>query len=133
LPNNPKGFFAEYFTTMSKLTQWFFGREPESRRKEKVEITVETKETWDVRWFRQSRAEMCLICRTETIFVPLDLAAQIIRTEIERIENLVSNGEIHFREDFENEKLICFASLKRAMENSSTGNLSDGKDFENTE
>lgn len=102
------------------MTQWKNLRDFFSRQKEKVEITVETKESWEVHWFKKSRAELCRVCKAETIFVPTNLAAQIVRAEKVPIENLLTDEEIHFRQSSNEEKLVCLASLKRALEKHST-------------
>lgn len=108
---------------MFTMAQWLNWRWLFSRRRERIEISVETKESWEVHWFKKSRAELCPLCEAETIFIPFDLGAQIIQTEVEEIENLVRNGKVHFRQTAEMEKLICLSSLKKSMEKNSTQNF----------
>lgn len=102
---------------MFTMAQWLSWRWLFSRRKERIEISVETKESWEVHWFKKSRAELCPLCEAETIFIPLDLGAQIIQASVEEIENLVKNGNVHFRQTAEMERLVCLSSLKKEMKN----------------
>jgi hypothetical protein len=103
-----------------KMTQWLFGRRLFSRRPEKIQITVETCETWDVQWFRQSRIELCPICGAETVFIPPPQAAQIVQFDAAELERFLANGNVHFKQTPENERLICLDSLKRTLEHNST-------------
>lgn len=96
--------------------QWFCEHEWFKRDRERIEITVETKESWEIHWLRQSRAQMCRICQTETIFIPVDLGTQIVQTENRFVENLIADGKIHFRQSADNDRLICLASLKKEIE-----------------
>lgn len=105
------------------MAQWFNWRGLFSRRRERIEISVETRESWEVHWFKKSRAEHCPLCEAETIFIPFDLGAQIIQVDMEAIENLVKSGKVHFRQTPEMEKLICLSSLKKSMEKGSTQKL----------
>ena len=98
------------------MAQWFDWRRLFSPRRKKIEITVETNESWEIRWLRKSRTELCRTCKTETVFVPSELGAQIAQTEIEVIENLLSSGKVHFYESPEREKLICLSSLNGEFE-----------------
>lgn len=102
------------------MTQWLDWRRMFARRKEKVEITVETRESWEVRWFRQSRAEQCPTCRAETIFIPPEIAAEIIQADAETIKNLMESGRVHFGDTAENERLICLSSLKKTAAQNTT-------------
>lgn len=108
---------------MQKMTQWFFGLVPFRRRKEKIEITVETNETWGVQWFRQSKSEICPVCGSVTIFISPDLGAQLVQADISLIRGLIDSGQVHFNESDKNEQLICLSSLKRSMEKHSLETL----------
>jgi hypothetical protein len=101
---------------MYKMTQWFFRHGLFWRRREKIEITVETKESWEISWLRQSKTEFCSICQTETIFLPPELGAQIANVESSAIESLIVRGKIHIKQTPPEEKLVCLASLKRELE-----------------
>jgi hypothetical protein len=101
---------------MQKMTQWFSDLGFFRHRKARIEITVETNETWGVEWFRQSRGELCPTCGAETIFIPSNLGAQVVRVEEELIDGLIENGRVHFSEGGEDERLICLSSLKRSTE-----------------
>lgn len=101
---------------MNTMAQWFDWRRLFSPRKEKIEVTVETNESWEIHLFRKSTTEFCRTCRTKTIFVPSELGARIIQTDNAVIENLLSSGKVHFYESPEKEKLICLSSLNGEFE-----------------
>lgn len=84
--------------------------------KEKIEITVETSRSWEVRHFTKSRTGFCPACETETIFIPATLGTQVLDSEKRLIENLLAEKKIHLQNKTGEIKLICFASLKREME-----------------
>lgn len=86
------------------------------RRREKIEITVETSGSWEIRHFTKSRTGFCAACKTETIFVPAALGAQMLKSEKSLIEKLLDEEKIHFQNETGENELICFASLKRQME-----------------
>ena len=100
------------------MAQWKILRGLFSRPKEKIEITIETNESWEISWFRKSRTESCPVCRTETISVPEELGAEIIGKDLSEIRELMRNEEIHYFNPDGNETLICLASLKKAFERS---------------
>lgn len=97
------------------MTQWLDWRRMFARRREKIEITIETSESWEIRRFRQSQAERCPVCRAETIFIPPDLAAQIAQTSENAIEDILKNAAVHFIENAEKQPLICLSSLKKTL------------------
>lgn len=109
------------FTTLKKMAQWWLDwRRMFARQKEKIEITVETSESWEVQWFRQSKTECCPTCGAETFYIPPEIAAQVIRKDDEAIKNFLKSGQIHYGERAENETLICLSSLKKAAAQNTT-------------
>ncbi len=98
------------------MWQTFKWREWFSPRREKIKITIETSRSLEVHRFTQSSTGFCPACRTETIFIPTKLSAQVIKSETNAIEKMLVDERIH-RQTAENESnLICFASLKRELE-----------------
>ncbi len=84
-----------------------------SRRKEKIEVSVETQESWKINWLKKSRIAYCPACKTDTFFISMESAAQTINNEKRFVENLSADKKVHFRQR-ENEKtLVCLASLKK--------------------
>jgi hypothetical protein len=101
---------------MQRMTQWFFGLRIFARQKKKVEITVETSETWGIKWFRQSKSEICTQCGAETIFVSPDLGVQIVGPEPAVIYGLIDSGRVHSNGKQGHERLICLSSLRQSLE-----------------
>lgn len=101
---------------MGRITQWLSGLSPFKGPKARIEITVETNETWDVQWFRQSKSELCPVCGAETIFIPFDLGTQVVRAETRFIEELIEHSQVHFSRAGPEKQLICLSSLKRSVE-----------------
>lgn len=97
---------------MNTITDWLNRRGFFSRRREKIEITVETKESWEINWFRRSKTSECPNCQAETIFIPAVMGIQIIKTDENEFEKLISDGKIHFTGSTDKEKMICLTSLK---------------------
>jgi hypothetical protein len=60
------------FTLMQKMSQWIRAHRPFQRRSERIEITIETSETWDLEWRSQSRNEVCPKCGCESTLLPLN-------------------------------------------------------------
>jgi hypothetical protein len=101
---------------MNTIVNWLNRRGFFSRGTEKIEITVETKESWEINWFRRSKTSQCPHCKAETVFVPADLGLQIIKADGNEIEKLISDGKIHFTDTNDKEKMICLTSLKNEYE-----------------
>lgn len=101
------------------MTQWFLELGLFRRRKERIEIAVETNETWKVEWFRESRSELCPVCGAETIFIPAEIGAQVVRADSAVIEDLLDTGQVHSSDGADGESRICLSSLKRSMEKES--------------
>lgn len=101
------------------MAQWLNWRWLFWRRREKIEITVETTESWEIHWLRRSKTENCPFCQAEAIFVPRDLGAQIIRADLDAIEKMVTSGKVHVTLSDDKESLICLASLKKSVEKKS--------------
>lgn len=101
---------------MNTIANWLNRRGFFSRRREKIEITVETKESWEINWFRRSKTSQCPHCRAETIFIPAEIGNQIIKADEDEFEKLLSDGKIHFTNSTDQEKMICLTSLKNEYE-----------------
>lgn len=99
---------------MNIMAQWLNRLGIFPRRKEKIEITVETKESWEINLFRQSRTDFCPRCKSDTVFIPPDLGVRIVGDGIEKIEDLMKSGAVHFTNT--PEKLVCLSSLKNEFE-----------------
>jgi hypothetical protein len=104
---------------MGRITQLLSGLSPFAASKKSIEITVETNETWNFHWFRQTRSELCPICGAETIFIPVDLGEKVVRADIRFIDELIEGGQVHF-DTAAKEDLLCLSSLRRSMEKYST-------------
>lgn len=98
------------------MTQWKNFRKFLSREKEKIEITIETKESWEINWLRKSRVEFCGICRAETIFISAQVLRQIVKDENFLFEMLLEEKNLHFQNDQNRENLICLTSVKKCLE-----------------
>ena len=102
------------------MAQWFNWRGLFSRRRKRIEISVETRESWQVCRFKESITELCPLCRAETIFIPLDSGVRIFQSDVYIIENLIKTGKVHFRQSADMEKLICLFSLQESTAENST-------------
>lgn len=98
---------------MHKMAQWFFGLRPFRRREGRIEITVETNETWGIQWFRQRESEHCPKCGAETVFVPADTGTEVPKADIEFLRRLIDNGRVHIKEVSDKDRLIRLNSLER--------------------
>ncbi len=105
---------------METMRQWLNWWKIFTRSKQKIEITVETKESWEINWFRRSKTSLCPVCKMETVFVPAELGVRIMETDKTEIEKLISDGKAHFNESSGTEKLICLSSLKNEVEGRTT-------------
>lgn len=110
-------------TMMQRMTQWFF-RLGTLARKKRVEITVETNETWGIKWFRQSKSELCSRCCAETFFISPDLGAHVVCLEPAVVNGLIDSGLVHSNGKQGHERLICLSSLEQAMERHSRQEIS---------
>ena len=97
------------------MAQWFNWRALFSRRREKIEISVETKESWEFRRTKRSNKQLCPFCQIETLFLPVDEIALMLRVEIHFIEKLLDEENIHLVTTPENEYLLCVDSVKQQI------------------
>jgi hypothetical protein len=90
------------------------------KRRETVEITVETDESWEVSVFRRIQVrQFCPYCRTESEFVPAALAERIIAADEETVAGLIADGSFHLTDDAAGgQSLLCLNSLKDGFERS---------------
>lgn len=82
------------------------------RDKEKIKITIETNESWEVQLLQKTIIKHCEKCGTETFFVPGKLAKEIVHSDDMTIKELLENGNLHLNISPENKSLICLRSLK---------------------
>lgn len=100
---------------MFTMAQWCNWRRLFSRRREKIEISVETKESWEIRWTNRSNKQLCPFCQIETLFLPVDEIALMLRVELRFVEKLLNQENVHFLITKENEYLICVDSVRQQI------------------
>lgn len=87
-------------------------------RRERIEITIETDESWEMRLFSGVKIRcFCSLCDRVTDFVPAELGRRIIRSDEETFADLVADGSIHSADGGTGaEQMLCLASLKNETE-----------------
>jgi hypothetical protein len=95
-------------TMMQRLFEKLF-----RKQKERIEITIETNESWEVHSLQKTVTNHCQECGKETVFVPTDLGMQIAQANEEEITNLLTAGKLHLTDSAEEKKLVCLQSLKK--------------------
>ncbi len=99
-------------TIMQRLFERLF-----PKAKEKIEITIELSESWEVHHLEKTKIRYCSKCGTETFFVPGNLAQEIVHADDETIAQLLANKNLHLSGSPENKSLICLKSLKTELTN----------------
>jgi hypothetical protein len=97
--------------------QLFFRRALFAPRKRKMEITVEVRQTLQLRRVRVKSRIFCAECASETLFLSSGEVADLLKSDDFSIEILPERERIHTFNSAENELLICFNSLKTELEN----------------
>jgi hypothetical protein len=101
---------------MIKRMQLFFRRNLFPWRKRKIKVTVEIRQTLLLRGVRKSSRIFCPVCASETLFISSAEAARLIRSEDFSLEDVF--GKLHIAHAPDGGVLICFNSLKPALESS---------------
>lgn len=98
-------------TMMRKMSQWFWPLRRFHKRRERIEITIETSETWDYQWLRENRSEDCPKYGCESVFVPPDVGAEVIRVDTTLLNGWAETGRVHFSEYPTDDRPFCLKSL----------------------
>jgi hypothetical protein len=77
-------------------------------------ITVHTRQRIFIRPLHEAVVELCKTCGSEVLMVKPDKAAEILRTDILRIRELVNAEQLHVLPSQTGEVLICCNSLSAA-------------------
>ena len=95
---------------MQKFFARFF-----SKQTERIEITVETNEFWEMQIVKRTRTFRCPKCEAETVFIPADLGMKIIETDDGKTTNPIAEGTLH-TSNLQGEKvLVCLQSLQNIL------------------
>lgn len=92
------------------LRDWF------SNSKKKVEISIETKKTIQIRLARKGIQQYCPICRNKTLYISVEETKSLIQTDTKGFEILIATGNLHLGESSDINLLICLNSLKLEIE-----------------
>ena len=82
------------------------------KHKERIEIKIETKESWEAHKLQKTKIKYCSQCKAETFFVSSDLAQEIVRVNEEKIADLITDGTIHLSDSPERKSLLCLQSVR---------------------
>ena len=85
------------------------------KQTERIEITVETNESWELQIIKRTQTFRCPHCEAEAIFIPADLGMKIIETDDEKIKNLIADGTLHLSNLQSEKGLVCLQSVQKIL------------------
>ena len=82
------------------------------KQNEKIEITIQQNESWELHTLQKTRTKFCKKCGVETIFIPFDLGLQIVNADESAKADLIANENLHLSNSVEASNLVCLQSLQ---------------------
>lgn len=98
---------------LAKMQRFFKKLFPD--QKQRIEITIETKESWEMQRRQKRRVRYCPECGSEGVFIPADLCGKIGEIDSESLTGFMANGRLHLLAIPKEKSLVCLNSLKNEL------------------